>query len=409
MQNGMPNDGIFHTAFNAMIVWCRAHEHRAGAREALLTSAQMRETLEVVPVAILGIDKTGKITFINERARKLFGYRSSDLTGACASLLIPEWRAQGSHATAAKLPTAGTPAAALLHAAIARRQDGGEFAAEVTTSPCRVDGVPIRLAVVVERRECNESNESHRDRLELAHLARISSLGELAGSLAHELNQPLTAILSNSQAAQRFMEADPIDVSEVREILEDIVADNRRAAEIIRKMRALARKSELEWQSVDVGGLVNDVISLVHSDAIVRGVRAISDIAPALPAVRGDKVQLQQVLLNLILNAFDAVRERPAVDRLVTVQASAEPDGAVRLCVRDRGHGLTVEMKDMIFQPFFTSKPHGLGLGLSISRSIVGAHGGHIWGENNAEGGAAFHVLLPSVQAPASRYARAQP
>lgn len=362
----------------------------------------MRDVLEVVPVAILGIDKAGRIAFVNEKASALFGYRSDELAGAWASLLIPEWRMHGSCAMAGKPPSG----ASLLRTAIARRHDGTEFSAEMTMRSCRVDSVPTRIVVIVER---SERNELHRNQQELAHLARISALGELAGSLAHELNQPLTAILSNSQAAQRFMEADPINVAEVRETLDDIVADNRRAGEIIRKMRTLVRKGDMEWQRVDVGGVVHDVVSLVHSDAIVRAIRTTLDVEPALPPVRGDKVQLQQVLLNLMLNAFDAVQDRPASDRLVTVQARTGADGSVCLCVRDCGHGLTVEQLDKIFQPFFTSKPHGLGLGLSISRSIVSAHGGHIWAENNAEGGATFHVLLPSGQTAEPHHARVRP
>ncbi|WP_075643409.1 PAS domain-containing sensor histidine kinase [Paraburkholderia ginsengiterrae] len=352
----------------------------------------MRDVLEVVPIAILGISKAGRITFINERGRELFGYRSDELDGACASLLIPAWSTHGVHVIAPKPPFATS----VLRTVVARCHDGAEFPAEVTTSQCRVDGVPILLAVVVER---SERDELHRNRQELAHLARVSALGELAGSLAHELNQPLTAILSNSQAAQRFMEADPINLREVRETLKDIVADNRRAGEIIQKMRALVRKCDIEWQWVDVSGVVHDVASLVHSDAIVRGVRITIQVAPGLPSVRGDKVQLQQVLLNLMLNALDAVQDRTAADRLVAVQARVDTGGAVCLCVRDHGRGLTVDQMDKIFQPFFTSKPHGLGLGLSISRSIVGAHGGRIWAENNAEGGASFYVSLPAGNA----------
>ncbi|HEX7907103.1 MAG TPA: ATP-binding protein, partial [Paraburkholderia sp.] len=140
-------------------------------------------------------------------------------------------------------------------------------------------------------------------------------------------------------------------------------------------------------------------VSLVHSDAIVRGIRITMHVAPGLPSVCGDKVQLQQVLLNLMLNAFDALQGCIAADRLVAVQALVDTGGAVRLCVRDHGRGLTVDQMDKIFQPFFTSKPHGLGLGLSISRSIVGAHGGRIWAENNAEGGASFYVSLPAGRA----------
>ncbi|HEX7912213.1 MAG TPA: PAS domain S-box protein, partial [Paraburkholderia sp.] len=238
-------------AHTALALHGHARKHRAGGSETLPAGAPVRDVLEAVPIAILGIDRAGRIAFINARGRELFGYSSDELAGACASLLIPEWRMHGLRAMAPKPQSAASE----MRTVVARCHDGVEFSAEVTTSPCRVDGVPIQLAVVVER---SERDELHRNRQELAHLARVSALGELAGSLAHELNQPLTAILSNSQAAQRFMEADPINLREVRETLKDIVADNRRAGEIIQKMRALVRKCDIEWQSVDVGGVVHD-------------------------------------------------------------------------------------------------------------------------------------------------------
>ncbi|WP_206997091.1 PAS domain-containing sensor histidine kinase [Trinickia mobilis] len=354
----------------------------------------MHAALEFVPVAVVGIGQSGQIEFLNAKARELFGYGSEELTGMSVSMLISELEPAGLHVAGnPPLPDPGALAAPTMQTFSAKRRDGTEFPAEVTTRQCDVDGVPTLLAVIVDR---SERYELHRNRQELAHLTRISALGELAGSLAHELNQPLTAILSNSQAAQRFMEADPINVSEVQETLKDIVADNCRASEIIRKMRALVRKGDVELQPLDVGSVVRDVVMLVHSDAVVRGIRTRVDIAADLPAVRGDKVQLQQVVLNLLLNAFDAMHECPAADRVVDVQVAAKPGATVRIAVRDRGHGLTVDQMDTIFKPFFTSKPHGLGLGLSISRSIVAAHGGRLWVENNDERGATFYVALPA-------------
>ncbi|WGS45517.1 ATP-binding protein [Burkholderia sp. JSH-S8] len=360
------------------------------------TATPMRDAFERVPVAIVGFNERDEIVFANEKARVLFGYRGDALTGASARTLFPDCAAR---------VECNVPAQSM-QSRVARRSDGAEFPAEVTTSACRVDGAPTRLAVIVDR---SERVELQRNRQELAHLTRISALGELAGSLAHELNQPLTAILSNAQAAQRFLEADPIDLPELRETLKDIVADNCRAGEIIRKMRALVRKGDVDLQPLDVGGVVRDVVLLVHSDAILRGIRTTLDIESELPVVRGDRVQLQQVVLNLLLNGFDAVHDGPAVDRVVTTRVWAEPDGAVRICVCDRGHGLTVDQLDKIFKPFFTSKPHGLGLGLSISRTIIAAHGGRLWAENNAARGASFHVALPASAPAESNHARRQP
>ncbi len=235
-------------------------------------------------------------------------------------------------------------------------------------------------------------------RHELAHASRVSAMGELAGSLAHELNQPLTAILSNVQAAQRFMASgSPESMAEVRDILADVVEETDRASEVIRRMRALVRKGELEVAPTGIEHLVRDVAILVHSDAIVRGVRLTMEVEPELPPVVGDRVQLQQVALNLLLNAFDAVRDLPPRERLVTVQVGRDGAACVRVSVRDNGAGLTGEKLERIFKPFFTTKREGLGLGLSISRSIVEAHGGRLWAERNRGQGATFHFTLPAV------------
>jgi two-component system sensor kinase FixL len=241
-----------------------------------------------------------------------------------------------------------------------------------------------------------ERFELERNRRELAHLTRVSTMGELAASLAHELNQPLTAILSNGQAAQRFMDQEPIDLTEVRDILKDIVDDSGRASEVIRRMRAFVKKEEQQVASLDAGGLLRDVSLLVHGDAVARGIHLSHVIDDGLPPLRGDKVQLQQVLLNLLLNAFDAVSECDAPDRVVALFAQPERDGTTRIAVRDRGHGLTPDKLECIFKPFVTSKPHGLGLGLSISRSIVQMHGGRLWAEINPDKGMTFYVALPA-------------
>jgi two-component system sensor kinase FixL len=220
-------------------------------------------------------------------------------------------------------------------------------------------------------------------------------MGELAASLAHELNQPLTAILSNAQAAQRFLSVKPTDLDEIKDILKDIVEDNSRAGEVIRRMRALVKKEDLAFAALDIAGVVRDVIQLVHSDAILRNVRVSLEASPNLPSVRGDRVQLQQVVLNLLLNAFEAMKDTPAAEREALVRTEITGVNEVDVAVCDRGVGLTSDKLDKIFQPFFTTKKDGLGMGLSISRSIVDRHGGRLWAENNRDRGATFHVVLP--------------
>jgi two-component system sensor kinase FixL len=237
--------------------------------------------------------------------------------------------------------------------------------------------------------------ELQEQRAELAHVARISIMGELAASLAHELNQPLTAILSNAQAALRFMTSKRGNLEEVREILQDIVKDNSRAGEVIRRMRALVKKEALESATLDLASLIRDVVALLHSDAILQNVQIALELDDSLPPVWGDRVQLQQVVLNIMLNAFDAMRECPADERKVKLCAEPHGAGLIKVAVSDCGTGLTSDQLDRIFQPFFTTKRDGLGMGLSITRSIIEAHGGRLWAENNADHGATFSFTLP--------------
>jgi two-component system sensor kinase FixL len=255
------------------------------------------------------------------------------------------------------------------------------------------------LLVQRSRRRRAEA-EVRRNREELAHLTRITTLGELATSLAHEVNQPLTAILSNAQAAQRFLSNKSPDIEEVREILHDIVQDSNRAGDVIRRMRALVKKEDIEFGSLDLSSTIREILMLVQSDAALRNVRVVLDVSSDLPQVRGDRIQLQQVLLNLLLNAFDAMTDCPADEREVLLRA--EPDGAdlVRTSVSDLGTGLTSDKLDRIFQPFFSTKREGLGVGLSISKSIIEAHGGKIWAENNNGRGATFCFTVPIEKRP---------
>jgi C4-dicarboxylate-specific signal transduction histidine kinase len=228
-------------------------------------------------------------------------------------------------------------------------------------------------------------------------------LGELTGALAHELNQPLTAILSNAQAAQRFLAQQPASLSEVHEILKDIVDEDKRAGEVIRRLRSLLKKGETLLQPLDMNEVVNDmnevvndVLDLARADCVSRGVTLQRELAPSLPAVRGDLVQLQQVLLNLIVNACDAMGACEPRDRKLTIATTRDDVGFVQVSVSDCGHGIAPNQLDRLFEPFYTTKAEGLGLGLTICRSIVAAHGGKLAAMNNATGGARLCVSLPA-------------
>jgi signal transduction histidine kinase len=230
---------------------------------------------------------------------------------------------------------------------------------------------------------------------EIARFARVRTLGGFALSLAHELNQPLSAILANAQAARRFL-ADPNPpIDEVRSIIDDIDADDRRAGELIHAMRALLHHHEVQLVLLDLNEVVRDVSRILHGDFLLRRVTLVLDLDAQLPKVRCDLVQLQQVLLNLIMNAFESMAETTKLDRRMIIRTRAGDDGRCVISVRDAGKGIRPENFERLFEQFFSTKQDGLGMGLSIARSIIESHGGRIWATNNSDVGATFHVALP--------------
>ncbi|MGL4398412.1 MAG: sensor histidine kinase [Luteolibacter sp.] len=259
------------------------------------------------------------------------------------------------------------------------------------------DGEPLRMrgvSIDVTSRILAEQDAArHRD--ELAHLSRVTTLNELSGSLAHEIYQPLAIILSNAQAAQRLLAQSPPDLAEVREILADIVNENMRAGQVIERLRALFKRGQSNTKPIFLNDIVDETLALAQHNLAARGFTTRVAMSSGLPQVLGDRIQLQQVLLNLLLNAADAMALQTPATRHIHL-ATAKSGDSVRLSVRDEGPGLPANV-EKIFQPFHTSKPDGLGLGLAISRSIVAAHGGRIWAENHPEQGAVFHIEIPEI------------
>ena len=251
-------------------------------------------------------------------------------------------------------------------------------------------------ALVVQRRRRKREDEVYEEQQRLAHLARVAVVGELSGGLAHELNQPLTSILSNAQAAQQVLARERVDVAELREILDDIVAEDKRAGALIERLRSLLRREEPTLQRLGLAPLLKDCLSLVRSKLTVEQVQVRTAIAADLPDVLGDPIQLQQVLLNLLLNACDALATTDPPERCIALEAEREADGHfVHVRVSDRGPGIEGDGLERVFDAFFTTKPNGLGLGLAICRQIVSAHGGRLWATHNEGRGAVFHLTLP--------------
>jgi PAS domain S-box-containing protein len=237
--------------------------------------------------------------------------------------------------------------------------------------------------------------EARNQRQQLAHLGRAAVLGELSGAFAHELNQPLTSILGNAEAALRLLEQGS-DTAEVAEILRDIVHDDERAAQVIQGLRALLHKGETQRQFVDLNAVVREVIDLAGSELITRNVRVSTELDTSAPHVMADRVQMQQVVLNLLMNGSEAMAGMPVADRRVRVGTRFDAQrAAVEVTVADSGSGIARGDIDRIFQPFVTTKAHGMGLGLAICRSVAESHHGRLWAENGEQGGAIFHLVVP--------------
>jgi PAS domain S-box-containing protein len=282
----------------------------------------------------------------------------------------------------------------------ATRVPGGERWYEMTVEPLRrpEGGALVTHLDVTRRRQAEE--EAQRQRDELAHVLRTTTLGELAASLAHEINQPLAAIVANAQATRRLLDAGRASRPGVVETLNDIVDDAKRASQVIRRLRALFRKEHLERRPVDLNEVVEDAMGVLQHDAARKRITVRCALARGLDSVRGDPVQLQQVLLNVLVNACEAIAAGEDGPREVLIETAALPPGGVALSIRDTGIGVKDGDLDRIFEHFVSTKVEGLGMGLAISRSIVQAHGGRIWATANPDRGLTLHVELPSPREP---------
>lgn len=259
-------------------------------------------------------------------------------------------------------------------------------------------GAPLRMAGVIADITMEKEAEAVL-REQLAHASRVSTMGELTSSIAHELKQPLTAMLCNIEAAELFLKQEPPSLDELRDILADIRTENRRAAEVILSLRSLMQKHVVQREPLEINPLAEDVLRLVKEDSTARKIKITAELSQNLPAVHGNRVQLQQVVLNLIMNAMDALDQQPPERRRLTLVSKLATDGGVEVLVSDSGPGVGVDDLPRLFQPFFTTKNAGLGIGLSVAEKIVSAHRGRIWAENRPAGGAVFHFVLPAVSA----------
>jgi C4-dicarboxylate-specific signal transduction histidine kinase len=256
----------------------------------------------------------------------------------------------------------------------------------------------IAYVLFQNRRRRAAEADAAKQRQEATHLMRVSVMGELSGAIAHEINQPLTAILSNAQAALHLLAQKSPNLADVRDAISDIIHDNNRAGDVIVRLRNLLKKGEHKPEPIDLNELIQSTIALLHSELIARRTEVQTDLASSLPAAWGDSVQLQQVLLNLLMNAMDAMSLTPAAMRRVTIATRAPKPGTLEVSIRDQGPGIGPNGQDKLFEPFYTSKDNGLGLGLAICSTIAQAHDGKLMLANHQGGGAVAVFSLPAQQ-----------
>jgi two-component system sensor kinase FixL len=379
--------------------------HRAQlTRQLQASEADLRETQQRMELAAnaaeLGMwmwDIVRNEIWITDKGRALFGFDPSEKLDfdRFRSRLHPEDRESVLKAVETSLRTGAEYRSeyrlALPNGQIRWMAGRGRVEFDHNGQPVRMRGASLDIT---KRKQAEE--QVARQRSEMAHLSRVTTLGELSGSIAHELNLPLSAILSNAQAAQRALANGRADPGEMREILSEIVSEDQRAAEVIQHLRQWLKKGEFEQHSLDINEVVQGGLKLIRSDLLNQKVTVDTELAQDLPTVTGDPVQLQQVLLNLMVNACDAMTSCKAPERQVLIRSGIENgSGAVVVSVTDRGISIPEEKMEEIFEPFFTTKKKGMGLGLSVCRTIISAHRGKLWATNNTDRGATFYFSLP--------------
>ena len=371
--------------------WSTLTEYSEDSRTARVTHRWVAEGMGPQPVAALGLGETPWSVEQLRRGITVRFVRVEELPEVEAAMDRQTYRRLGVKSrVAVPLTMEGVVIGALAFSAVTvERAWRDEFVQ-------RLQLLGEVFANTLSRRRAEM--EGQRLREDLAHIGRVSTVGELTASLAHELNQPLTAILANAQAVRRILDAGQADLIEVRAIVDDIVDDDKRASDVIGRLRSLLKKGALERSSLDMSELVGQVARLVAADAVLRGVVIELELAPDLPPVAADRVQLQQVVMNLILNGLDAMRDSAVGGRILLLRTAREGEGSVAVTVEDSGAGIASTELGQVFDAFYTTKANGLGMGLAIVKSIVEAHGGRVEARNNPTGGATFSFALPIGQ-----------
>lgn len=358
-------------------------------------SALLRSILETVPDAMVVIDARGNVESFSSAAERLFGYSAAEVHGQNVKMLMPSpYRDQHDGYLKRYLTTGERRIIGIGRVVVGQRKDGSTFPMELSVGEVRQDGHRLFTGFV---RDLTERQQTERRLQELQdgllHVSRLRSMGQMSAALAHELNQPLTATANYVRAALRLIEQPEPNLTRVRQAMNLAVQQTLRSGEIIRRLRAFVSRGEVSRRSESVAKLIEEASALALVGAKEHGIKVLIHIDPDLPTAEVDRVQIQQVLLNLIRNAVEAMEGREVRELSVGTMMA---DGAVLVSVADTGGGIPPEIESKLFQPFVTTKSEGMGIGLSVCRTIVEAHGGRLWVERNAGGGSVFRFTVPA-------------
>ncbi len=402
---GAPNrvDSLLFVISGLAIAAAGAHlqKRTAAGSEALLhlaeSEARLRSILETVPDAMIVIDEHGVMRSFSVAAERLFGMTAEEAIGNNVSALMPSpYRELHDGYLQRYMQTGERRIIGIGRVVVGARRDGSTFPMELSVGEMETSGKRFFTGFVRDLTERQSTERRVQDlQSELVHVSRLTALGEMASALAHELNQPLSAIANYLKGSERLLDAPKLDRDKIKGALSSATEQALRAGHIIRRLRNFVSKDESDRRIENLPQLLEEAGALAMIGAKERGVGLRFDLDHHLALVLADKVQIQQVLLNLMRNAIDAMET--SSQRELTVLSRLAAEGMVEVSVQDTGPGIAPQMIDQLFQPFVTTKPQGMGVGLSISRTIVEAHGGRIWAEPNPAGGTIFRFTLRAV------------